>query len=434
MSADPDLVEREVFQLLPLIDDVKFLLEVCNGFKLVIDADKQGNKHFLLKRVLKYLNSDEIGTLEDQGTSLFLKLNDDLKCYLKVDTDPADGIKKEVPIETSVQNAGSNVHIHKFREFKIHGTVGEPEQKDKLSYMSLSYQIQNGKKEGRSGAEICAAVIKSITPGSSLRNYLESRVQTDEKSLIRVLRSHFNEKDSSTVFNDMSNCVQGASESELDFCLRAMSLRQKVVMLASEEGCPYDSQLIQKRFFHAIFTGLKHNNIRHELQHVLKEGKISDEDLLREISLTVANELEHSMKTKVKSPNTGFVNNIDSNLPEKTVVKKKENPLLTEINKLSTQVNELSNMKKEIADLRHEIRSYDNIKPSFPNNLSAEQFSPRQNSYSKQNMSPAGLYSRQNRNRDFRCGNCKQSKNNYCNHCFQCGEAGHRRNQCKEKN
>ena len=91
-------------------------------------------------------------------------------------------------------------------------------------------------------------------------------------------------------------------------------------------------------------------------------------------------------------------------------------------------------MKKEIADLRHEIRSYDNIKPSFPNNLSAEQFSPRQNSYSKQNMSPAGLYSRQNRNRDFRCGNCKQSKNNYCNHCFQHGEAGHRRNQCKEKN
>ena len=199
--------------------------------------------------------------------------------------------------------------------------------------MSLSYQIQNGKKEGRSGAEICAAVIKSITPGSSLRNYLESRVQTDEKSLIRVLRSHFNEKDSSTVFNDMSNCVQGASESELDFCLRAMSLRQKVVMLASEEDCPYDSQLIQKRFFHAIFTGLKHNNIRHELQHVLKEGKISDEDLLREISLTVANELEHSMKTKVKSTNTDFVNNIDSNLPEKTVIKKKENLLLTEINK-----------------------------------------------------------------------------------------------------
>ena len=28
-------------------------------------------------------------------------------------------------------------------------------------------------------------------------------------------------------FNEMSNCVQGSSESELDFCLRAMSLRQK---------------------------------------------------------------------------------------------------------------------------------------------------------------------------------------------------------------
>ena len=32
-------------------------------------------------------------------------------------------------------------------------------------------------------------------------------------------------------FNEMSNCVQGSSESELDFCLRAMSLRQKDLRL-----------------------------------------------------------------------------------------------------------------------------------------------------------------------------------------------------------
>ena len=59
--------------------------------------------------------------------------------------------------------------------------------------------------------------------------------------------------------------IQCASESELDFCLRAMSLRQKVIMLVNEEDFPYDSQLIKKCIFHAIFTGLKHNNVRHEL-------------------------------------------------------------------------------------------------------------------------------------------------------------------------
>ena len=52
--------------------------------------------------------------------------------------------------------------------------------------MSLLYQIHNGKKEGCSGEEICAAVSKAITPGSSLRNYLESQVYLDEKCLIKV--------------------------------------------------------------------------------------------------------------------------------------------------------------------------------------------------------------------------------------------------------
>ena len=68
----------------------------------------------------------------------------------------------------------------------------------------------------------------------------------------------------------MANSVQLTSESELDFCLRMMSLRQRVLTLSREEECPFDEVLVRKRFFHTLSTGLKQNNIRLELQNVFK--------------------------------------------------------------------------------------------------------------------------------------------------------------------
>ncbi|MCH2405023.1 MAG: hypothetical protein MK200_02365, partial [Nitrosopumilus sp.] len=65
--------------------------------------------------------------------------------------------------------------------------------------------------------------------------------------------------DSSYVFHELSNCVHFAGESEHEFCLRAMSLREQVARLSDEEECPFDDDLLRKRFFHAIFTGLKQN-------------------------------------------------------------------------------------------------------------------------------------------------------------------------------
>ena len=86
-------------------------------------------------------------------------------------------------------------------------------------------------------------------------------------------------------------------QTELEFCFRLMVLRQRVIRLSTEEGTPFQRPLVQNRFFHALFTGLKHNNIRMELQSVLKQGLLTDE-LLQEISLASAAELEHIDKVK----------------------------------------------------------------------------------------------------------------------------------------
>ena len=106
---------------------------------------------------------------------------------------------------------------------------------------------------------------------------MEIKGEQNELGLIKVLRSHFNEKDPGSVLQDLRHCVQLPGESAHEFCLRAMSLREKVACLSKEENSPFDAELLSTTFFKSIFTGLKQNNVRMELQQVLKECALSDE-------------------------------------------------------------------------------------------------------------------------------------------------------------
>ena len=88
------------------------------------------------------------------------------------------------------------------------------------------------------------------------------------------MSSHFKEKDSSSTFTEMSNAVQSSTESPHDFVVRLLSMREKVLILAKEEG------LLQRRFLYAILTCLRKNNFRNDLRPALENDKISDKNLL----------------------------------------------------------------------------------------------------------------------------------------------------------
>ena len=77
------------------------------------------------------------------------------------------------------------------------------------------------------------------------------------------MRSHFSEKESFSTLTEMSNSVQ------YDFVMKVMSKGEKVLILAKEGDCPYDEKLVRSRFLHAISTGIRNNNIRNNLRHVL---------------------------------------------------------------------------------------------------------------------------------------------------------------------
>ena len=111
----------------------------------------------------------------------------------------------------------------------------------------------------------------------------------------------------------MNNAVQSSTESPYDFIVCLLSMREKVLVLAKEEGCPFDECLVQRRFLHAISTGLRNNNIRNDLRPTLENNKISDEHLLQIVSEAVVNDSELCEKL-LKEKKEKKVNKIDNEI------------------------------------------------------------------------------------------------------------------------
>ena len=108
--------------------------------------------------------------------------------------------------------------------------------KDRLTFSSLVFQIQNGKKKGYSETEICDAVVKSIVPDLSLRTYLEGKSDLTLVSMSKMLRSHFGEPNATTTsFTKLRNAKQTQDESAQEFVIRLMALCQNILFVSNED-------------------------------------------------------------------------------------------------------------------------------------------------------------------------------------------------------
>ena len=223
------------------------------------------------------------------------------------------------------------------------------------------------------------------------------------------MRSHFREKDSASIFSELSNAVQAANESCLDFIMRVMCLREKVISLSEEEGCPYGRVPVSQRFSHTILTGLRSNNIRNELRSFLKQKVFSDEELLKVVTEAVANETEYFSKTEKKSAKIQSVV-VEKPLVEKTK-KEKDTPLPQQIQKIKLlQEREMSSVRTELQEIKSLLHGtvsrleHRDARPSFHNK-------------------PRKTFRR-------KCQTCYQNGVPSCFHCFQCGSSEHRVVNC----
>ena len=236
-----------------------------------------------------------------------------------------------------------------YREFKIQGAIGEPGQKDKLTYQSLISQIETGLQRSYSDKEVVLAVIRAVQPGLQLRSYLESVVDLTVERLRKILRFHYHEKSATELYQLLTTTTQQPNEDPQSFLMRALTLRQKIVFASREadSGITYDSSSVQSLFLHALETGLKDETIRAKIRPALAKKPVTDEELIEAMFLAVSAEAERNIKfklpmdTKQKSARVSSVENAGATA---------NNEVLSAIKALKTEFSAIQSEVKALRD------------------------------------------------------------------------------------
>ncbi len=204
----------------------------------------------------------------------------------------------EVPVETPPGvPAASNK-----KELKIHGSIG----KQGISFINIIRQMDSAECRGYLVTEIIDAIIRAISPTEPLRGYIEGKTGLTLPLLRKLLRSYFQERSATELYQELSCGVQGRDEQTLDFVWRMLDLGQKVIFSCREEDSDitYEEKLVRKVTLRAIQTGLRDPLIAQELKTTLS-GEPNDDVIVSEVSAAVSAEKERRQKnTRVASVRT----------------------------------------------------------------------------------------------------------------------------------
>eukprot|EP00794_Sanderia_malayensis_P013145 gene13145-14496_t len=156
------------------------------------------------------------------------------------------------------------------RELKIFGQIAEQGKTDQLSFVSLSRQIESAVEKGYTQKEVVEAVIKAMRP----------------------------EKSGTQLYQELATVFQSLKETPEAFLLRALDLRQKVLFGSKEADATlkYDPELVQGMFLRSVETGLRDDNILTKFRSVLQTTKITDEELIQQMSSISSAEAERQAR------------------------------------------------------------------------------------------------------------------------------------------
>ena len=227
---------------------------------------------------------------------LKIKIKDDDKSETKPLIDPGTKPANENPMDKLLTTSAFR------RQFKINGQIGEPEQKDKLSFTSLVRQIQTGLSQGYKEEEIVDGVIRAITPGMVLCRYLETYKDLSLDRLKKPLRSHYGVKNTTELYQSLASASQEPKETPQTFLMRALDLRQHILFACYEGGdnstLKYDPGHVQSLFLRSVETGLQDESIRSKIRPFLEDPDVEDEFLIQQLNKAVSAESERLKKMK----------------------------------------------------------------------------------------------------------------------------------------
>ena len=412
---------------------VNELIIVNDQLKLPAIEEGKKIKSSVMKVILKYLSSDGVENSDDQGLAHFLWIKEfiekkDIKVEAKSNPEDREHlreVKRENSKDITDFSAGNLKSVLK-KDFKIRGTIGLPGQKDKLTFSSLAYQIESGVKKKYTEDELCEEVVRAVSPDLQLRSFLEGKADLTLQSLRRILRAHFQEQDPTTLFNSLSNSSQQSTETALDFVIRLMNLRQKILFVSKEvdNRFEYSEPLLQKQFLHSVVTGLRNESVKNEIKPLLLTDNLSDEELLEFLNKAVSDEKERQLKMKKQISKVDALSTSDEIRTDKDKKDKKDNPVLNELKELRVQLNEVSTLKSEIEQLKKQIYEKPIPRGNEISTLKSEIEQLKKQIYEKPHSRVRF------RGRTMKCATCKQNKVERCTHCVLCGSLNHFKAQC----
>lgn len=326
--------------------------------------------------------------------------------------------------EAPAPTASSVPEVTLRKEFRIFGQIGEAGQKEKLSYTSLSNQIESGLKKGYTETEIIEAVIRAVSPGLHLRELLEIKRNLTLQSLKTILRGHYKVDSTSDLLHRLMNITQDPKESAQSFLFRAIELREKLLRTSGDEEVDeqFSQELIQKKFLRSVETGLLSDSVKFQIKPHLCNPNITDEILIDRLGEAANLELERQNKLKkTVTPRPLKLNEIQTEtLDSGEEAQGKEAVAIREKKKQAQIKGAGTDTTKAIEELRADMMEMTKM---FCETIQAA----RSVSYAK--MTPLSA-----ERRPRGCKPCQDAlRGETCNHCYRCGQDGNLSRGCRQR-
>jgi hypothetical protein len=401
------------------------LLEVCKLLTLENVQDK--TTFVLITTIFKHLDSEKITAEADGGIGI-LGAIDDLITLINDPQATTTTSTNGNSTTTSTNSTTTSTHstttdtsttpsvkefqaalnvaaaLHR-KEFKIHGQIGKPGQQDKITFPSLARQIENGINKGYPPDEVVSAVIRAVGYGMPLRELLEGKQDLTLPRLRSILRSHFNEKDALSSYQELTVATQLPNETAQDYMIRLMNIRQRVLFTSQEDHSPvkYDASLVQNTFLLALQTGLD-DSLKSEMKAYLENPMITDEALLEALNRAVNMEEKRALKRNVKVR----VNEVNRATPSSS----------TNSSKIKEDISIQRN-----SDIAALAAGFADLKACV---MALQEKADRPPSYRREK------HPRRSTPRERGCQTCRdRGMGDRCSHCFKCGGHDHYARGCK---
>ena len=316
----------ELAAMLGMVNNVALLEEIATDLDMPVgNVDPaRGDLRMMYRVIVSWINSDQFDAMEDNGMAFVLAAKDKLRMRLGFSApDPDDNdvdlvgslgarvrpktepkVRTNEEEESEDESSGSDdsreglgsgrrnqPHFPAFagpggvghfgyggpvgaelqprKELKLSGTIGKPGEKGKLTLSSLKCQIRMAQDRHYRDSEICAAVIRIMSPSLDLRRYFEEQRRLTVRDLLFHLEAHYQKQDAKILFNQLGAAVMAEGQTAAQFAYQLMGERDRLANLPKRERGAYTKKLIQEQFQHALYTSMRNQAARRELKHLL---------------------------------------------------------------------------------------------------------------------------------------------------------------------